>query len=86
VYKITFDVPDKGLLQEVPLGDDRDDTSIPAIAPMTKPTMRLRATPQTFDVIRHELAGVWSAINLTTHTHHEQHFCNSEWCERTGVH
>ena len=31
VYEITFDVPDKGLLQ-VPLGEDRDNTSIPVIA------------------------------------------------------
>ena len=31
VYEITFDVPDEGLLQ-VPLGEDRDDTSIPVIA------------------------------------------------------
>ena len=31
VYEITFDVPDKGLLQ-MPLGEDRDDTSIPVIA------------------------------------------------------
>jgi hypothetical protein len=31
VYEITSDVPDKGLLQ-LPLGEDRDDTSIPVIA------------------------------------------------------
>ncbi len=31
VYDITFDVPDEGFLQ-VPLGEDRDDTSIPVIA------------------------------------------------------
>ena len=31
MYEITFDVPDEGLLQ-VPLGEDRDDTSIPVIA------------------------------------------------------
>jgi hypothetical protein len=31
VYEITFDVPDEGLLQ-MPLGEDRDDTSIPAFA------------------------------------------------------
>jgi len=31
VYEITFNVPDEGLLQ-MPLGEDRDDTSIPVIA------------------------------------------------------
>jgi hypothetical protein len=31
VYEITFEVPDEGLLQ-MPLGEDRDDTSIPVIA------------------------------------------------------
>ncbi len=31
VYEITFDIPDKGVLQ-MPLGEDRDDTSIPVIA------------------------------------------------------
>ena len=31
MYEITFDIPDKGLLQ-MPLGEDRDDTSIPVIA------------------------------------------------------
>ena len=31
VYEIKFDVPDKGVLQ-LPLGEDRDDTSIPVIA------------------------------------------------------
>jgi len=31
VYEITFDVPDEGLLQ-VPLGEDRDNTSILVIA------------------------------------------------------
>ena len=31
VYEITFDIPDKGLLQ-LPLGEGRDDTSIPVIA------------------------------------------------------
>ena len=31
VYEITFDVPDKGVLQ-LPLGEERDDTSIPVIA------------------------------------------------------
>ena len=31
VYKITFDIPDKRVLQ-MPLGEDRDDTSIPVIA------------------------------------------------------
>ena len=31
VYEITFDIPDEGVLQ-LPLGEDRDDTSIPTIA------------------------------------------------------
>jgi hypothetical protein len=31
VYEIAFELPDKGLLP-VPLGDDRDDTSVPVIA------------------------------------------------------
>ena len=31
VYEITFDIPDEGVLQ-MPLGEDRDDTSIPVIA------------------------------------------------------
>jgi len=31
VYEITCDVPDKGVLQ-LPLREDRDDTSIPVIA------------------------------------------------------
>jgi hypothetical protein len=31
VYEITFDIPDEGLLQ-MPLGEDKDDTSIPVIA------------------------------------------------------
>ena len=31
VYEIMFDIPDERLLQ-VPLGEDRDDTSIPVIA------------------------------------------------------
>jgi len=31
VYEITFDIPDEGLLQ-VPVGEDRDNTSIPVIA------------------------------------------------------
>ncbi len=31
MYEITFDVPDEGLLQ-MPLGEDRDDTSVPVIA------------------------------------------------------
>ena len=33
VYEITFDIPYKGLLQvPLPLGEDKDDTSIPVIA------------------------------------------------------
>jgi len=79
VYEITFDVPDEGLLQ-MPLGEDRDDTCIPVVALDNDETI------QEFDAIRHELAGVWSAINLTTHTHHEQRSYNSERCERKGVH
>ena len=79
VYEITFDIPDEGVLQ-MPLGEDRDDTSIPVIALETmRPTTKFRM----FDIIQHELAGVWLAINLTTHIHHEQHSYNSERYERT---
>jgi len=82
VYEITFDIPDEGLLQ-VPVGEDRDDTSSPVIA---LDNDKNHGGIQDVHCYPTQLAGVWSAINLTTHTHHEQRSYNSERCERKGVH
>ena len=81
VYEITFDIQTKGFSKCL-LG--RTETTHPfrsLLWTTTRPTTKSR----TFDVIQNKLAGVWSAINLTTHKHHEQHSYNSERYERTGV-
>jgi hypothetical protein len=69
VYKITFNLLDAGLGETLFLMTPQHPTPTGAIRYSTWPTRLLRL--QLINVIRIDLAGVWSGISPTTPTHQE---------------